>query len=341
MKLSSINSTEIKQNSQRANSNQKNPTFKGGADALINFWQFVDRGGRALQFTVEDMFGTNFPRSYKGAMAGYKYTGKINIPALLQEAVREFLTGPTMCVVPVAVLAIAKKFGQTANTHVDNIINLSYLMQKAAEGKNGQEIQESDFFTTVINDMLKKTTGKEASAKDTDAMLNALNNYKKALADLAQNKTTLSKEEKKTLKQNSQDAMQILQKTFESIVKRTKDSFEGTGFTQAKYSVSDTLESSCGFKNYIDYINSYAQDFAKKYSKDNIIKATQKNIDSFRNNWIGKRLIVAFSMFAFTGFLMTFIPKIYTKVSGNINPNAVAIYNEAEKEGNNKRKEVK
>ena len=132
MKLSPINGSINNQSQVNNKSNNDNKvSFKGGADTLVKFWQFVDNGGRAMQFTVEDMTGTNVPRSIKGALAGYKYTGKINVPALLQEGIREFLTGPTMCVAPVAILALANKFaGKTSNTHLENIINLSHLMDK-------------------------------------------------------------------------------------------------------------------------------------------------------------------------------------------------------------------
>ena len=123
MKIPSIRSVNEQQN---ISNNSQKTSFTGGVDALVNFWQFVDNS-RALQFTVEDMLGTNIPRTYKGAMAGYKYTGEINLPALLQEAIREFLTGPTMCLAPIAVLALAKNSGNSANTHIENIRNLTTL----------------------------------------------------------------------------------------------------------------------------------------------------------------------------------------------------------------------
>ena len=118
MKLTAVNNTTNRDNdnNRRVNNNQ---SFRGAADTLVRFWQFVDNGGRAMQFTVEDMFGTNLPRTYKGAMAGYKYTGKVNVPALLQEAIREFLTGPTMCIAPMLILSLVTKMsGKTADTHL-------------------------------------------------------------------------------------------------------------------------------------------------------------------------------------------------------------------------------
>ena len=62
MKITSINNPISKQNNKDA----KSPSFKGGAvDGLVNFWQFVDNGGRALQFTMEDMWGTNILGAFR------------------------------------------------------------------------------------------------------------------------------------------------------------------------------------------------------------------------------------------------------------------------------------
>ena len=60
------------------NNKNSNPNFKGLTEGAVNFWQIVDNGGRALQFTVEDMTGTNIPRSIKGLLAGKKYTGHVS-----------------------------------------------------------------------------------------------------------------------------------------------------------------------------------------------------------------------------------------------------------------------
>lgn len=330
MKLSSINS--IGNHNNKINNNNKNNqsvNFKGlgVAEGLVNFWQFVDNGGRALQFTVEDMCGTNIPRSIKGAKAGSEYTGKINIPALLQEAIREFLTGPTMCVMPVAILNIAMRLtGKTANTHCENITNLSHLMEQT-KPVAGQKIDKA-FFETTVTDMLQKTTGKTEIKKEyIDTLVKGIEDYKNA-TDKKQSKSILSN----------------LQSTFENIVKSTKDDYKGANFLQAKYSISDTKQGATSFKNYVGYITSYAEDFAKKFGED-AKEITSKSIQSFKTSWLGKRAATFLSMIFITGVLMTQIPKIYTKASGKVNPNASAIYNEAKgetpKTDDTEKKEVK
>ncbi len=318
MKLSPIsgslnNKSQANNNNKKYNSNQ--PSFKGGIDALTRFWQFVDDGGRALQFTVEDMTGTNIPRSIKGAMAGYKYTGKINVPALLQEAIREFLTGPTMCVAPVAILATATKMtGKTANTHMENIINLSHIMESLPKENLSKENFENKFFTNAAADLLNHSIGKEADPDSISQLTEAIKNY--------------SKSDKKT----GSKLLENMQGLFEQIVKSQKESYKDTDFLVAKYSINGTKEGATKFKNYIGYITSYAKDYAKKNSNSNgTVKITNETINSFKKSWLGKRFITVASMFFITGILMSFIPKIYTWASGGVNPNASAIYNEAKK----------
>ncbi len=312
MKITSINTSS-------SNNSRHKQNFTGVSDSLVKFWQVIDNGGRALQFTVEDMCGTNLPRSYKGAMAGYKYTKKINALALLQEAVREFLTGPTMCLMPVAILKIAKTtMGETANTHIENIKNLSYIMQntKFASGENFQK----DFISHVIEDAISNTAGINTLNKDevaslTDSIMHyAIFNGKK--------------KDKKAL-------LSEIDKMFQAVIKKHKASYANTDFSEVKYSLSPFSKGSTKFKNYVEYAVNFSKDFSKKYlSGGNIPDNIKSKIVSFRNSWLGKRAVVIACMIGITGCAMSFIPKLYTLVSGSVNPNAKDIYKEAEKKNN-------
>ena len=325
MKLSPINGSPIagsKSNNNKKSENLLNKnqqtSFRGGVDALTNFWQFIDNGGRALQFTVEDMTGTNIPRSIKGAMAGYKYTGKINVPAFLQEFIREFLTGPTMCVSPVAILALATRAtGKSANTHMENIINLSHIMEALPKENIPKETFEDKFYTNAVKDLLEHTIGKlDANDEAIEKLASKIKEYSAT-----------------TNKKTSADLLEKLQKLFEQIVKERKDSYQNTDFLMAKYSINSAgQEGMTKFKNYVNYITSYAKDYAKKNADNsNNIKITNETISNFKKSWLGKRFVTVASMFFITGILMSFIPKIYTWASGGVNPNASAIYNEAKK----------
>ena len=257
MKIPSIRSVENRQNNNKNNAQKTN--FTGGVDALVNFWQIIDNS-RALQFTVEDMLGTNIPRTWKGAMAGYKYTGKINVPALLQEAIREFLTGPTMCVAPILILATGiKNSGQSADTHIENIKNLSHLARKSA--KDGLITQEN-YYKTVAEDLLTQVLGDKTTSEDIELLYKGLLNLEAS---------TTKGLTKKAIKKEKGAALEQLQNTYSEIIKNKANTYKGIDFLKAKYSINETRTGVTKFKNYAQYTTAYYQDLAKKHLKDGSI----------------------------------------------------------------------
>lgn len=355
MKLSSINnSTSIALNSNNnSNNRSKQQSFKGIGMTLVNFWQFVDNGGRALQFTVEDMFGTNFPRTYKGAKAGTnipgskknkdseyyanrsfleKLFGNINILGALKEGLREFLTGPTMCVMPVVILNIACKLaGKTSNTHTENIVNLTNLLDKQIQQTGS--FNEKAFFETVAADMLNTTTGVEIDKATAQDLAQKIADYK-ALLHATGPDTKKSKKQAAAL-------LEEIQNTFQLTVKDNIQNYSDADFLAAKYTVSNVdgvvKTGATKFKNYVNYIVEYSKDFQKYAEKH----GSNINLTTFKNTWLGRRILTFFSMIVITGFMMSFIPKIYTLATGKINPTASAIYDEAKKGPNNDGKEAK
>ena len=339
MKLTAINSVTTKRTQQNRQNKQnitrnnniqnkqnKNVSFKGVADFATVFWNFVDKGGRGLQFTVEDMFGTNFPRTYQGAMAGYEYTHEINWQYLYQEGIREFLTGPTMTLAPIGILAaITRLSGKTANVKRDNISNLSYLADKLPKENNMDgKTFKNNFLNTVVDDMLTQTTG-SADKANVDFLAEGISKY----GELANSKTKADRKQAKELLAN-------LKEKVEEIVKTTKKDFSGEDFQSVKYSTWNKEVGSIGFENYVKYINAFADDYAKANKKviaddKEIIDLAQQTIKKFEGLWRGKRLYTVAAMIFLTGYIMSFIPKLYTLASGGINPGGKAIYAEAQK----------
>ena len=335
MKLNAINNINSKQNiKNNINNNAKNSknvNFTGAGEALVGFWKFID-SSRGIQFTFEDMIGTNIPRTWKGARAGYKYTGKINKAALAQEFIREFLTGPTMTFAPVGILAaIVGLSGKPARTHRENMDNLSYIAQQHLAKNTTPENFKQDFITEVVKDTLKQTTKEEVHQEDVATLVDGIMEFSK--------KTNSAKTRKE--KKAAKGYMEELQKTFEGIVKARKQDYKDTNFQLAKYTIGknaqgETKTGAKHFTDYVEFMTSYVQDYAKKHQKNNTIDLSDDTIKSFKRNWFGKRALTLASMILLTGTLMSFIPKIYTFFSGKENPNGQGVYAEAQKRGGNK-----
>ena len=353
MKLTAVSNKQIRQN--KTNNQNSNIQFGGLTNTLVKAWEIID-SSRGIQFTVEDMLGTNIPRTYSGAMSGYEYTGKINWPYFWQEGIREFLTGPTMTCAPIALLAlITKTSGRTANTHKENIVNLSYLANKIQQ-KEG--LDENAFTNSFIKDIVKDTLTKTINTdpKTTQVLIEENDPAIDELAELivSYTKQTKMKDKEKGLKgiinsiagffnrktrcinkANKIEANATLanaQMKFQDIVKDKKTSFENTDFKIAKYSINETETGATTFKNYVKFISAFIDDYANtnKDEKGFINLATETN-SKFKDTWTSKRIGTIGALIFGTGIIMSFIPKLYTLASGGINPGGKAIYDEAAK----------
>ena len=316
-------SVNTNNNASKSNNNKKNPAF---GNALVNAWKFID-SSRGIQFTVEDMLGTNIPRTYSGAMSGYEYTGKVNWPYLWQEGIREFLTGPTMTLTPIGILGLVGKLsGKTANTHKNNIINLSYLAQQLPKENINQETFSESFIKKSTQDLLTQSLGKNANLENFDADIENLSN------GISEYSKVLSKTKTKAEKKSAKAMLGNLQSEFEKILKTRKADFSNTDFRTATVSMSDNKTIKTNFETYVNYITAYIQDYTKvNKGQDGLINLADESINNFKNSWCGKRILTVGAMIFLTGYIMSYIPKIYTFFSGGINPAGKAIYDEAAK----------
>ena len=324
MKLTALNNRQLRQTSNKQNkqNKQQNVNFKGYSDTIVKMWQIID-SSRGIQFTVEDMLGTNFPRTISGAMSGYEYTGKINWPYLWQEGIREFLTGPTMTLAPIGILAAITKFaGKSSNVHKDNIINLSHLTGQLGKEPLTEETFRKEFTKTAVSDILTQSTLKDAEKSDVEELTGAILDYYSA------SKSAKTKQEKNAVK----TMLSGIDSTFERILKLRKDSYKDTDFQTVTYSTIGNKTGKASFTNYVDYIKAYADDFVKENkNKDGLINLSEKAVKEFKDVRCGGRVLTVISMILGTGVIMSFIPKLYTLASGGVNPGGKAFYDEAAK----------
>ena len=129
------------------NSSKKSESFNGlmtGVDKLsLGVANLIENGGLAVSFTLQDMIGTNIPRPLMGLVRNSKENkGDFNLSFAAKELVREMLTGPSMFIIPGAMLKVAKPiFGKTINMPAKTIKALGEIHKKEIL-KNGQAISK-------------------------------------------------------------------------------------------------------------------------------------------------------------------------------------------------------
>lgn len=184
MKVNSINSSVglYKTHNQKKNST---PTFRGisgsaaatGAASLgaasaflVNLMGAIDRGGLFASFTITDNIGTNVPRTVKGLFRNSEEIGGLNYKAALEEGLREYITGPSMFLIPAAIFyGTKKKWGPS--TSVDfNLLNSfkSNLQNVNVDMAPDKSALKRNFFENVVRSV---TDDEKTVLSVTDSMM--------------------------------------------------------------------------------------------------------------------------------------------------------------------------
>ena len=143
MQINSVNTTVPKKLTKQGSGSNRNinnnQTFKGGFDSIsLATANLIENGGLAVSFTLQDMLGTNLPRPIMGLKRNSKENkGEANKSFAFKELVREMLTGPSMFIIPMGVLAAGKKVSG-ATVHFVNEIpdGGEIILQKAVKIKD-------------------------------------------------------------------------------------------------------------------------------------------------------------------------------------------------------------
>ncbi len=311
------------------------PSF--GGKLAVNFWDAVARGGFAASFTVQDMTGTNFPRTYQALQRNKEITGENNYKAAAEVAIREFMTGPSMCIIPMCVLAVAKKLdGATNEVPMENIAPFADEMKSVLKNSNphankagvySQEVKKSFYermFALSLGEDLKGGKEVSNSAKELASMLDNYDNApKRNLFQQLLNKDIMKKSEDglNKVKVPSKDQIfdDIITKFTDTRKTLTKDysdllSTDLGGTLKKENSISDLVKD---FSNFGNSVKKTIQKHVAPDGTSNIHLKLSSFMDDFKYKKTGSKFITNILMVVATALFMMNIPKLYTLYETN------------------------
>ncbi len=335
-------------NTQRKNQgNKSNPSFGGALS--INFWDAVARGGFAASFTLQDMTGTNFPRTWQALQRNKEITGENNYKAAAEVAIREFVTGPSMTIIPMIVLAMAKKAGGSAmDVPMENIAPFSDQMKDILEKTNfyrtdldfvknfpqqySQNVK-SKFYQRMFALALGEDIGKDGKnisdhAKELAKMLEQYDDApKRGLFKQLFNKDLREKVDS-TGTELKGNIIEAKDQIFEKIITKYTDvrktgeadctkllKTNMNGLLDKENSITTLVKD---FSNFgCDIQNVMKKQTAKNGAITDVCLRAQSFMDNFKANRVGGKFITNILMVVATGLFMMNIPKLYTLYKTN------------------------
>ena len=293
-------------------------SFRGVTDALVKFWEGVDRGGLAASFTVQDMLGTNIPRTWAAKDIGKDITGKNNWGAVAENGIREFLTGPSMFVIPGAVLFASTKIGgKSHSVPVQTIKDFSEIIKNSSIDTANKEAFKRTFYKGV----LEKAFSNFDAIKEGDDLLSKGINVEEYIDKILQFEKAKSKGLKKKILNTpvAGSKEDIFDAIINMFIKNKKANTTGypdflkAMITDGKFikDSKNAVKFEIKFSDLVERMSKYSDDFF-----DSFAKSSQKGLSAFVENFTKKRMGGRFAtniaMGALTGLFMWFIPRLYT-----------------------------
>lgn len=330
-------SLETKNNNvqlRRQNNSQANPSFKGAVNPVVGLMDFIDRGGFAASFIIQDGLGFIAPRVGKGILRGGKEkTDKDGNPILdkkgkpeheynwefaRKEGLREVLTGPSAFLIPLGMLSfINRKFG-TANSvkmnYIDSFKNsFTKFAQNNMESIKAGDTPKTGFYQEVYKDIINQSINSHLS----DAEKIPASEVENLAKDFAQKQIRIEniKADKSLNKKQKAAKISEIGSVEDSFMKLKKSKLHGSvnelavQITSSNGSVKhgSISEIQSAMHNYFgDAINSTKKAFTKNNSL-----SLEEFMKKFTNKKLGSRFFTNMSMYGAVVAFYTIIPKLY------------------------------
>ena len=166
--------------------------------------EYIEKGGFFAEFCIMDMCGMVLPRVYQGFNRNKEELGHLNYQAGMEEFLREFITGPSMFLIPIAAVVLAGrmlgkgtqinsklltqfsesfknlgvKFASKENAHTNKFFASKLFDQfVAVPAKIGKKassgaVSKLDKFRTDFVNQLTSNVGKKMKGKEKAAAIN-------------------------------------------------------------------------------------------------------------------------------------------------------------------------
>lgn len=334
--------------SNNASPLHKSVSFQGAGTAVgaavVGLMDFIEAGGYAASFILQDGLGFIAPRVGKGLVRGGKKKkdengndildkdGKpkreLNWAYARKEGIREIVTGPSAFVIPYFMLKfINKKWGTGNNVKLNYIDSFSNSFANYAKSnldaiKNGT-VDKSGFYSEVFKDTIKKSinTALPEAEQISDAEIN------KIAKEFTEKQLKIEAiQADKSLNKKARSAKIAEIGTVEdAFMKLKKSKIGGTVDELAVQITSSNGQLKGGsIGELLSSMNDYFGDAVKNVKnalKDNMSdKHIEEVVQSFSRRRMGSRILTNLAIFATVAAAYTQIPKLYNMGTNGKNP---------------------
>ena len=282
-------------------------SLKGG---VVKTFDWIDKKGFLVDFLIIDALSMIIPRILIGLGRDREKTGKINYKAGAEEAGREMISGPSMMLIPMGVLAIYKHFAPASQMKKNTLESFTQNMKNVIDETDSNLLTKSE----KLNEKLADKLFDDAFGLD---KLENKDELKSKFSKLLNESTTIEKKMFKNKEFNAKAA------EFEKLIVFINNSCEKAPLdTKAIKLKSDGTNAVDLFEDFHNYSKDIVAKFTQKEFAKNAVGDFKAEAKTFVTNAQKLRAFTKFAT-AITGFLavgtfLLYLPRVYQQ--GKVSP---------------------
>lgn len=318
MKTNPIIKAETNNRNNRNNkANSNHQSFKGLGNGIVALMDGIERGGLTASFIIQDVGGSCVPRTYTGLHRNEDITGELNYTEAREVALREFITGPSMFVIPIGILYGIKKFiGKALDVPMKHIEVFSNILSKNSNIITETTIKKpQEFKTAYYKETFKNILSTSAKGLSEAEIEKNSTEFAQTLLKIesAKSKGIFNNIRNKSVPGCKEDLISELVEKFVDMNKSTNNNAVADFYT-ASISNGDKTVASAKIQKTLSLMTSYTDDILKKMNKNlkNFDESSVTNfVNKFSQSRVGGRFILNLGLLASVIAFCSVVPKFY------------------------------
>jgi hypothetical protein len=312
--------------------NAKNIAFKG--NPLVSTMDFIEAGGYAAAFIIQDGLGFITPRVGKGLLRGGKKVKDENGNDVLdkngnpkhhlnwvlarKEFIREIITGPSAFLIPLGMLSvISKHFGSGNRVKMNYLSSFeqpftNFALNNADKIKAGEAAEvKANFYENVFNHVIDESVNSKLPDAEKMSAQEISNISKEFAARQVKIEEIMAD---KSIGKKARKAKVAELGTVEDSFMQLKKSKVGGAINElsVQFKTSDGKVKGGNISELLSAMKNYFADAAKNAIKEGVTpEAITDSIKHFTGKRMGTRLLTNFGIFGAVAAFYTQIPKLY------------------------------
>lgn len=287
-------------------------SFKGFDSFVVGTMDAIERGGMAASFTIQDMLGTNIPRTLTALDRNREELGHPNYAHAGEVAIREFVTGPLLFLVPAAILKTSTIWHKAGEVSVNTINSLSDILSDTL--KNVKNLSDDKALSTAFYQDVFKNILENANYKD--------DIDQKAKGFASQFEKALKAPKKgffKRLLNKAQEGSKddILSKLGDEITQIIKQNSDDASQDFVKVTVGKTNKFGRNISKFFGELANYTKDMSNSVKKSQKSFNPEKFVKGFNKSRSIFRVLLNILMTVGTIAVVSNVPKLYMRSKEN------------------------